>query len=150
MGVYVSTNNGKIYFSTDELQILLGSLTVASVCSEARSQTIKFCQEQIRFTHLIYPDLDEGKNSAGDEASRPLFVHPKKIMISNRQEIKGLMDPVEGFESAEQLLDVVNRVFGSWAEHIILTSWVHGTCSLEEIYWPHSSRMTKKWRRQEM
>lgn len=47
------------------------------------------------------------------------------------------------YASAEHLVDVVARVFGSSVERIIVSSWVQSWRSLEEIYWPHTEEILK-------
>jgi hypothetical protein len=109
---------------------------MATVCSEARSHAADFCRTQIKLMSLWY-DADDKPNDAGNEMQEHAFVQPTAIMVTNANETE---QGYTGFNSARHLVDVVNRVFGSGVEQIILSSWFNSHNSLEDIYWPHTAQ----------
>ncbi|KAF2786047.1 hypothetical protein K505DRAFT_422672 [Melanomma pulvis-pyrius CBS 109.77] len=139
--VHGSHNRDKLRLGVNEFQTLVNRLPMATVCSEARSQGAIFCQAQIGLANLFYViDAPDEPSDIGDEILKPIFVQQTTVMITNANDKK---DGPKGFDSAEHLVDVVDRVFGSCVERIILSSWFRNFNSLEEIYWPHTAQILK-------
>lgn len=112
---------------------------MATVCSEARSHATAFCQAQLGPVNLFYAvDANNKPSDYRDEISEPIFAQQTTVIITNAYNKE---DGPKGFDSAEHLVDVVSRVFGSRVEQIILNSWFRSMNSLEEIYWLHNARM---------
>jgi hypothetical protein len=86
--------------------------------------------------NLFYAtDAPDKPSDIGDEILEHVFVQPTTVMVTNA---KRTVDGPVGFDSAEHLVDVVNRVFGSCVERIILNPWFDSINTLEQIYWPHT------------
>jgi len=139
--IHDSYNRDKLRLSVNEFQTLVNRLPMATVCSEARSQAAIFCRAQIGLVNLFYNiDAPSEPNRIGDEVLEPIFMQQTTVMITNANDKK---DGPKGFDSAEHLVDVVNRVFGSSVERIILSAWFRNFNSLEEIYWPYTAQILK-------
>jgi hypothetical protein len=139
--VYDSHNRDKLRLGVNEFQTLVNRLPMATVCSEARSQAATFCQAQIGLANLFYViDAPDKPSDIRDEILKPIFVQQKTVIITSANDKK---DGPKGFDSAQHLVDVIDRVFGSCVERIILRSWFRNFNSLEEIYWPHTAQILK-------
>jgi hypothetical protein len=144
--IYRTSNMDNLHLGINEFQKLVNRLPVATVCSEARSQATTFCQAQIELLNLFYVNdirdqpSDIRLNDIRAEILEPVFKQQTTVMITNANVKK---DGPKGFKSAEHLVDVVHRVFGSCVERIILNSWFKSYSSLEEIYWPHTPQTRK-------
>jgi hypothetical protein len=146
--VYDSHSQDKLRLGVNEFQTLVNRLPMATVCSEARSQAATFCQAQTGFLNLFYVitgnAFDESRDikpsDIRNEILEPVFKQQTTVMVTNAHKKK---DGPKGFHSAEHLVDVINRVFGSCVERIILSSWFMTFESLEEIYWPHTAETRK-------
>jgi hypothetical protein len=134
--VHNSHMNDKLRLGVNEFQTLVNCLPMATVCSEARSHAADFCRTQIKLMSLWY-DAADVPNDAGDEMQEHVFVQPPTVMVTNANEKE---QGYTGFNSARHLVDIVNRVFGTGVEQIILSSWFNSHNSLEDIYWPHTAR----------
>lgn len=139
--VHDSDNRDKMRLCINEFQTLVNCLPMATACSEARSHAADFCRAQVKFMNLFYAIEAPGEPSdTRDEILEHIFVQPTTVMVTYAaRKIDG---PV-GFDSAEHLVDVVNRVFGSCVERIILNPWFDTLDSLEQTYWPHTIQTQK-------
>jgi hypothetical protein len=137
--VHDSFRLDKLRLGANEFQILVNRLPMATVCSEARSHATAFCRHKTELVNMFYVVDARGEpRDIGREVSEPILTQQKSIMITNAYD---KVNGPKGFDSAEHLVDVVVRVFGSCVERIILNSWFRSMNSLEEIYWPHSAQM---------
>ena len=142
--VYVHDNchKNRLRLGVNEFQVALNCLPMATVCSEARSIAATFCQTRLGTPDLIYA-VDSSSCKTDDstnEILEPVFAQQTTVMVTNASDKN---DGPKGFDSAEHLIDVVSRVFGS-VERIILTSRFLRMSSLEEIYWPHTAQILKQ------
>ncbi|KAF2691410.1 hypothetical protein K458DRAFT_381268 [Lentithecium fluviatile CBS 122367] len=142
--VHDSNNRDKMRLSMNECQTLVNCLPMATVCSEARSHAANFCRAQVKVMDLFYAiDALDELSDIRDEILEHVFVQPTTVMVTNA---KRKVDGPVGFESAELLVDVVNRIFGSCVERIILNSWFDSIDTLEQIHWPHTIQTRKLMR----
>jgi hypothetical protein len=149
--IYDTFNRDKLRLGLNEFQTLLNHLPIATVCSEARAQAVTFCRGLVDLMDLFYVIDPPGEASAvGDELSGPIFAQPTTIMITKGERRETNEEFSTGFNSAEQLVGVVNRVFGTCVERILFNCWFYSTSTLAVVYWPHTSEMLKRWRRREM
>ena len=115
------------------------------VCFEARTHAANFCRAQIKVMNLYHSiDASNEPSVIGNGIQEHLFVQPTTVMMTNADE-KEYGPP--GFDSTTHLVDVVSRVFGNCIERIVLNTWFHCSCSLEEIYWPHTRKTRKHKKR---
>ena len=137
--VHDSHNKDKLRLGMNEFQTLVNRLPMATVCSEARSHATAFCQTRMEPLNLFYTvDAPGEPGGNGVEITEPIATSQTTVMITNAYDRE--FGP-KRFDSAEHLVDVVARVFGSGVERIILSSWLRNFNSLEEIYWPHSAQV---------
>ncbi|KAF2712259.1 hypothetical protein K504DRAFT_464342 [Pleomassaria siparia CBS 279.74] len=137
--IYDSCNRDNLRLGGNEFQTLVNCLPMATVCSEARSQATTFCHAQIGLVNLFYAiDAPNEPSDTGDTISEPIFLPRTTVMITNAKNKK---DGPKGFNSGEHLVDIVNRVFGSCVERIILNSWFKSSNTLEEFFWPHTAQI---------
>jgi hypothetical protein len=137
--VHDSPNRDRLRLGVNELQTLVNRLPMATVCSEARSHAIAFCQARVEPLNLFYiVDTPGEPEGVGAEILEPIVASQTTVMVTNAYDRK--FGP-KGFDSANHLIDVVDRVFGSCVERIISSSWLRNFNSLEEIYWPHSAQI---------
>ena len=137
--IYGSHNRDKLRLRSNEFWALVNRLPMATVCYEARSHAVAFCQAQIGLVNLFYiTHAPDDLSDIGDEISKPIFKRQTTVMVTSafREE-----DGPKGFDSAEHLIDVVYRVFGNCVKRIILSAWFESFNSLAEIYWPHTAEI---------
>ncbi|KAJ4299159.1 hypothetical protein N0V90_004403 [Kalmusia sp. IMI 367209] len=139
--VYVHDSGDKLNLGINEFQAFVNTFPMATVCTEARSQTVDFCRAQIGLMDLFCYHTDAPPDEPGDfenEISKPIFSQPMTVMITNS------FDKEEGpkaFKSAAHLVDVLHRVFGNSVERIILRGWYRSFRSMEEVYWPNTAQL---------
>jgi hypothetical protein len=139
--VHDSYNKDRMRLSMNEFQILVNCLPMATVCSEARSHAADFCRAQVKLMNLYYAiDAPDEPYDIRDEILEHVFMKPTTVMVTNAAR---KVDGPVSFDSAEHLVDVVNRVFGNCVERIILNPWFDSIDSLEQIYWPHTAQTRK-------
>ncbi|KAJ4297666.1 hypothetical protein N0V90_005560 [Kalmusia sp. IMI 367209] len=135
---------------------------MATVCSEARSQAAKFFHDRVKLVDMWYavdaPDKpsDTGEEilepvvlwddaDAPDEPSdaeakilKPIFMQPTTVLITTGDEME---EGYQGrFDSAEHLVNIVSRVFGSGIEQLILRFSFADHNAFNEMYWTHTER----------
>jgi hypothetical protein len=114
---------------------MVNCLPMATVCSEARAQAADICRPQVKLMSLWYDAA--APSDTGYEILERVSVQPTTVMVTTSNEIgKGYT----GFNSAEHLVDVVNRVFSSGVERIIWNAWFNSGNSFEDLYWPHTAQ----------
>jgi hypothetical protein len=140
--IHDSDMRDKMRLGKNEFRTLVNCLPMATVCSEARSHAIDFCRAQVKLVNLFYviDDAPDEASSIGDDNLEHLLVQPTTVMVTSAY--SNTVGP-EGFDSAEHLVDVVNRVFGSCIERIIFNTWFREFHSLEYLYWPHTVQTGK-------
>jgi hypothetical protein len=121
----------------DEFQTLLNRLPMANACSEARANAIKFCRAQIKFINLFR--VVEDPIPDRKPILEPVFTNMTTVMVTTAR--RHPEDGPEGFDSPEQLVDVIARVFGSGVEKIIWSAWCPSGFAMSDIYWPHTPRL---------
>ncbi|KAF2447239.1 hypothetical protein P171DRAFT_430148 [Karstenula rhodostoma CBS 690.94] len=153
--VYVqrSRNGDKLRISVNEFQTLVNRLPMATVCTEARSAALEACRAKVQMMNIIYsieitPEVTE---DFSDSLQKPISPQPTTVVVTNM--IMAHPQPPEhcppGFDSAEHVVDIVSRVFGSGVTRITLNPWAHSHHEdLESIYWPHTekTRSLERWR----
>ncbi|KAF2791582.1 hypothetical protein K505DRAFT_388891 [Melanomma pulvis-pyrius CBS 109.77] len=136
--LYVCNSRGKLRVSVNEFQTLVNRLPIATVNADARSHAANFCRTQVKDIDLFYviDAHDEPNESTRDEILEHVFVQATTVRVNT------VWDENDGygaiFGSAEHLVDIVSRVFGTCVERIVFNSWVESHYTLEEIYWPHT------------
>ncbi|KAF2451748.1 hypothetical protein P171DRAFT_426216 [Karstenula rhodostoma CBS 690.94] len=138
--LYVNDDGGKLRLRVNEFQTLVNHLPIATVCSEARPHAIDFCRKQVNILDLHYTkDPSNVDHELIEHALRPTTV-----MVTNMVLEEGLFDgpedSIRGFNSADHLVAIIDRIFGSCVENLVLNSWCHSAQTLERIYWPHIGR----------
>jgi hypothetical protein len=118
--VHDSYNRDNLRLCVNEFQTLVNRLPLATVCSEARAQAVAFCQARIELVNLFYViDAPDKPSDIRDEILEPIFKQQTTVMVTNACNKE---DGPKSFDSAEHLVDVVSRVFGSCVERLILSS----------------------------
>jgi hypothetical protein len=69
----------------------------------------------------------------------PVFTDMTTVMVTTAR--CHPEDGPEGFDSPEQLVDVITRVFGTGVEKIIWSAWCPSGHAMSDIYWPHTSQL---------
>ncbi|KAF2798757.1 hypothetical protein K505DRAFT_414153 [Melanomma pulvis-pyrius CBS 109.77] len=160
-----SLDKQKLRVVADEFQALVSCLPMGTVSHEARSHAAKFCRTKLKVMDVVYFIDEQGDEDCdtGVEILDHVFAQPTTVMVTKshfkyRKFVDfGSLQPANykfpelgvHFKSAEHLVDVVSRVFGSCVERIILNFWANTNSDLREIYWPHTAR-TKKATRKEL
>jgi hypothetical protein len=110
---------------------------MATACSEARANATKFCRAQIKFVNLFRVVEDQPAN--GKLILEPVFTDMTTVMVTTSRSHPE--DGPEGYDSPDQLVDVVARVFGSSVNKIIWSPWCQSGFAISDIYWPHTSQL---------
>lgn len=50
-------------------------------------------------------------------------------------------DGPEGYDSPDQVVDIIARVFGSSVEKIVRSAWCGGGWEMDRNYWPHTPQL---------
>lgn len=135
--VHSSSQTGELRLGADEFQTLANCLPMATACKEARSHAVKFCSARpkcVDFFRILEDQLPEGKSIL-----KPVFTHITTVTVTTAR-FQPEVGP-EGFDSPEQLLDLVSRVFGSGVEKIIWSALCAPGFSMSDIYWPHTPQL---------
>jgi hypothetical protein len=121
----------------NEFQTLINRLPVATACTEARAVAIKFLRAQIKSVDLFREvgELPDGKKLILE----PVFTDMTTVMVTTSR--FHLEDGPEGFDSPDQVVDVVACVFGSCVEKIIWSAWCQSGFAMSDIYWPHTVQL---------
>ncbi|KAJ4293486.1 hypothetical protein N0V90_008769 [Kalmusia sp. IMI 367209] len=147
--VYASRNEGKLRIGVNEFQVLVNSLPMATVCSEARSHALKACRVKVQVMSIFY-GIDKNEDNFSEPLQEPILAQPTTVMVTNAIQTwrpQGEDDRPPGFDSAEQVVDIVSRVFSKCVTRIDLNPRYHTQWeSLEKIYWPHTEQ-TRSLRR---
>ncbi|KAJ4289066.1 hypothetical protein N0V90_011408 [Kalmusia sp. IMI 367209] len=137
--IYVHDSGDKLRLGINEFQTFINRLPTASVHTEARSHTTDFCRDELKLVNLLYyMDTPDEPSDIGDVITEPISFQPPTVMVSNAY--RNYHGP-KGFKSAEHLVDILHRVFGSGVERIIFNSQVESMNTMEEIYWPNTAKM---------
>ena len=135
--VYTSNQSDKLRLGENEFQTLVNRLPIATACSEGRAHAIKFFRAQINFVNLFRVVQDELPD--GIPITEPVFTDMTTVMVTtSRFHPK---DGPEGFDSPDQLVDVIARVFGSGVRKIIWSAWCQSGFAMSDIYWPHTPQL---------
>jgi hypothetical protein len=136
--LYVHNIRGKLHVGVNEFQTVLNSLPIATVNAEARSQAANFCRSQTKNIDMFYTSdaHDDPSQSIGDEIQEPVFVQATTVGITTTWDENDGRPPI--FESAEHLVDIISRVFGTCVERLVFNSVFESHRTLEEMYWPHN------------
>jgi hypothetical protein len=110
---------------------------MATACSEARANAIKFCRAQIKLVNMFR--IVEDPVPDGDLILEPVFTDMTTVMVTTAR--CHPEDGPEGFDSPEQLVDVITRVFGRGVEKIIWSAWSPSGHAMSDIYWPHTPQL---------
>lgn len=109
---------------------------MATACSEARAFTINFCRARVEFVTLfrvVDENLPEGKPTL----RQPVYEDMPTVMVTT-----STAHPNEGpeaaFETPDQLVDTIARVFGSDVKKIIWSAWGQPVLGMDGFYWPHT------------
>lgn len=139
--LYVHDYGDRLKLSMNEFRTFVNTFTMATVCTEARSQIEIFCRAQIWLVDLFcyYPNASpDHPKHLEQEISDPVFTTPMTVMITNSYDKdKG----PEAFKSAVHLVDILRRVFSNGVERIILCGWFLSFRSMEELYWPNTAQL---------
>jgi hypothetical protein len=135
--IYASRHTDDLHYGENEFQTLLNRLPMATTCSEARANAIKFCRAQIKLVNLFR--VVEDPISEGIPILEPVFTDMTTIMVTTAR--CHPEDGPEGFDSPEQLVDVIARVFGRGVEKIIWSAWCPSGFKISDIYWPHTLQL---------
>jgi hypothetical protein len=150
--VYVcsSRDKSKLRIGVNETQLLVNSLSIATVCSEARSHAVGTAHAKIRAINLFY-GLDDNDNNFSEPLREPIVSQPTTVMVTNAIQNfrrQGEDDKPPGFDSAAHVVDIVSRVFGKCVTRVDLNPIFHSQWeSLERIYWPHTEATMRSQRR---
>jgi len=141
--VYSSRNERKLRIGVNEFQLLVNSLPMATVCSEARSHALETCRAKVQAMNIFY-GIDNNDDSFSEPLHKPIFTQPTTVIVTNAIQTRRPQDENDlppGFDSAEQVVDIVSQVFGKCATHIDLNPRYHSQWGgLETIYWPHTEQ----------
>ncbi|XPS77159.1 hypothetical protein M3J07_009196 [Ascochyta lentis] len=137
--IYIHTSGqmDELCLGENEFQTLVNRLPMATCCSEARANAIKFCHAQTKFLNLFRVV----ENQLPDEKPilEPIFTDMTTVMVTTSRFHP--QDGPEGFDSPDQVVDVIARVFGSGVKTIIWSAWCQSGFAMSDIYWPHSPRL---------
>jgi hypothetical protein len=139
-----TSNRDKMWLEVNEFNVLLNHLPMASVCSESRSHAAVLCRGQVKLMHLIYSS-EELANTNNDiqEILEPIFAQPEAVMVTSGRlfpEPQCPIDKLVKFDSAEHLVGVIDRVFGTFTQRLILDPWHQSYNTLRGLYWPHEEQ----------
>ena len=135
--IYASGQTDELRLGENEFRTLVNHLPMATACSEARANAIKFYRAQIKFVNLfrvVEDQLSDEKPILG-----PVFMDMTTVMVTTsrfRPE-----DGPEGFDSPDQIIDVIARVFGSGVKKIIWSAWSQSGFAMSDVYWPHTPQL---------
>jgi hypothetical protein len=110
---------------------------MATACSEARANTIKSYQAQVKFVNLFRVVEDHLRDRK--PILEPVFTDMATVMVTTSRSHPE--DGPEGFDSPDQLVDVIARVFGSGVQKIIWSAWCQSGFAISDIYWPHTLQL---------
>lgn len=136
--VYVHDFGDELKLGINEFQTFVNTLPMATVCTEARSQTVDFCRAQIGLVDLVCSHENAPPDELSDfghEIVDPIFGQLVTVEVNTSHD--QTKDP-KVFKSAAHLVDVVHRVFGNGIERIILRGQFRSWRSFEELYWPNT------------
>jgi hypothetical protein len=112
---------------------------MATSGSEARANATKFCRAQIKFVNLFRVVEDQLPDRK--PILEPVFTDMTTVMLTTSRFHPE--DGPEGYDSPDQLADVVARVFGSGVKKIIWSPWCRSGFAMSDIYWPHTPQLGK-------
>jgi hypothetical protein len=135
--IYASSHTDDLHFGENEFQTLLNRLPMATACSEARANAIKFCRAQIKLVNLFR--IVEDPVPDGDLILEPVFTDMTTVMVTTAR--RHPEDGPEGFESPNEVVDIIARVFGSGVQNIIWSPWCPSGFKMSDIYWPHTPQL---------
>ena len=135
--IYASSQTKELRLGANEFQTVVNCLPMASACKEARSHAMKFCHGRIKTLDLLRILDDQAPN--GKPIHEPVFTNVAAVMVTTTRFHPE--DGPEGFDSPEQLLEVISRVFGSGVQKIIWHAWCAPGFAMSDIYWPHTRRL---------
>ncbi|PVI04268.1 hypothetical protein DM02DRAFT_611685 [Periconia macrospinosa] len=138
--IYASSKTDELRLGKNEFQTLINRFSVATACSEARAHVIEFCRRQIEFVTLfrIIEDQPSTKNSVlkNPVLEQPVFTDMTTVMVTTAR-FHPENGPEEGFDSPDQVVEIVARVFGNGVKKIIWSAWCH-PWGMDNVYWPHT------------
>jgi len=132
--IHASSQTDELRLGKNELQILVNRLPMATACTNARAIAIKFCRARISFMNLFR--VVEDQLPDGRPLLEPVFTDMTTVMVTTARFHPE--DGPEGFDSPDQVVDVIARVFGSSVNKIIWGAWCGFGFVMSELYWPHT------------
>jgi hypothetical protein len=111
---------------------------MATACHKARAIAIKFVRAQIKIVDL-FREVGKQLPEGGKLILEPVFKDMETVMVTTSRFHPE--DSPEGFDSPEQLVDVVARVFGSGVESVIWSAWCQSGFAMSDVYWPHTVQL---------
>jgi hypothetical protein len=135
--IHASGETDELRLGENEFQTLINRLPMATACSEARAIAIKFYRAQTKFVNLFRVVEDHPPD--GKPIMEPVFTDMTTVMVTTSRFHPE--DGPEGFDSPDQLVDVIARVFGSGVKKIIWSAWCQSGFALSDVYWPHTPRL---------
>jgi hypothetical protein len=134
--IYASRQTDELHLGENESRTLLDRFPMATASREAHPQAIKFCRSQIEFVTLFWVIQDQPPNER-PILEQPVITDMTTVMVTTSR-FHPENGPEEGFDSPDQLVDVVARVFGSGVKKIIWSAWCQPGFAMSDIYWPHT------------
>ncbi|CAI6334338.1 unnamed protein product [Periconia digitata] len=135
--VYVSNETDELQIGENEFHTLVNRFSMATACVEARAHVTKFCRARIEFVTL-FPVIDRQLPEDRPILQQPVLTDMPTVMVTT-----STYHPDEGteakFESPEQLVDVIARVFGNGIKRLIWNAWGQPVIGMSGFYWPHTS-----------
>jgi hypothetical protein len=135
--IHVSSQTDELRLGENEFQTLAIRLPMATACSEARANAIKFLRTQVKFLNLFRVFKDQFPDA--QPILEPVFTDMTTVMVTTSRFHPE--DGPEGFDSPDQVVDIISRVFGSGVKKIIWSAWCQSGFAMSDIYWPHTLRL---------
>jgi len=137
LSVHASAHTPALRHGENELQTLLNRFPTATACRDGRATALKLCRAQVDSMDLFR--IREDPLASGRPLLQPVFTDILTVLVRTAR--LHPEDGPEGFDSPEQVVDVVARVFGSDVEKIVWCAWCSSGWVMSIIYWPHTPRL---------
>lgn len=137
--VYASGQSAadELRLGENEFQTLVNRLPIATVCREARAIAVKYLRARIKCVDLFCIIKDQLRDMR--PILEPVFTDITSVIVTTARFHPE--DGPEGFDSPDQVVDVIARVFGSGVKKIIWSAWCHTGFAMSDIYWPHTPHL---------
>jgi len=127
-----------LFFVKDEFKTFISCLPISTVSYATRLCAIEFCQLLVSHIRFIYKTHEPWGTPTED--AQPIL--PGNSEILHRPTT--LTVETGCFESVENFVGMVSRVFGDSLHHLVLDQGVSTAMSFDRTHWPSSCIMPKE------